>query len=40
VVTVIDAYGLFGNKQITMDSSKIGGLVIIGIGIVVFKLKG
>ena len=38
--TLIDAYGLFGMDKIPFNTTKLAGLVIMVIGLVVFKLKG
>lgn len=38
--TIIDAFGLFGNKQIEMDYTKPLGIVIMIVGIIIFKLRG
>ena len=38
--TVIDTMGLFGMDKVPFNGSKLAGLVIMIIGLVVFKLKG
>jgi len=38
--TVIDSFGLFGTQQIEFDITKPLGILIMIIGIVVFKLRG
>lgn len=40
MATVIDTFGLFGNPQIKFDFTKPLGVIIMIIGIVIFKLKG
>lgn len=40
VATIIDTYGLFGSTPIKFDFTKILGILIMVIGIIVFKLKG
>ncbi|NLN15668.1 MAG: DMT family transporter [Tissierellia bacterium] len=37
---VIDALGLFGNEKIPFDFTKFLGLILMIIGVIVFKLKG
>lgn len=38
--TIIDSFGLFGMDRVPFDLTKLMGLVIMIIGLVVFKLKG
>lgn len=38
--TIIDTFGLFGSDKIPFDSTKLLGLVIMIIGLIVFKFKG
>ena len=38
--TVIDTMGLFGMDKVPFNGSKLAGLIIMIIGLVVFKLKG
>ncbi len=38
--TVIDSFGLFGSPVIKFDITKLLGLVIMAVGIIVYKLKG
>lgn len=40
VASLIDIFGLFGNQKIDFDSSKFLGIIIMIVGIVIFKLKG
>lgn len=40
MATFIDAFGLFGNPQIQFDFTKPLGVIIMVIGIIVFKLRG
>lgn len=40
MATVIDTFGLFGNPQIKFDFTKPLGVVVMIIGIIIFKLKG
>lgn len=38
--TVIDTFGLFGTEKIPFDFTKLMGLIIMIVGVVVFKSKG
>lgn len=38
--TIIDTFGLFGSTQVKFDFTKPIGLLIMVIGIIIFKLKG
>jgi transporter family-2 protein len=40
VATAIDAFGLFGASRIEFDFTKLLGVLIMIIGIIVFKLRG
>lgn len=40
IATTIDALGLFGNQQIKLDLTKPIGVIIMIIGIIIFKFKG
>lgn len=40
VAMIIDTFGLFGSPKISFDITKPGGVLIIIIGVIVFKLKG
>ena len=40
VATIIDSFGLFGCPQIKFHITKLLGVVIMVIGIIIFKLKG
>ncbi|MEL5864862.1 DMT family transporter [Clostridium cochlearium] len=38
--TIIDTFGLFGSSQIKFDFTKLLGILIMIVGIIIFKLKG
>lgn len=40
LATIIDVYGLFGSQKIDFDYTKPLGILIMIVGIVIFKLKG
>jgi transporter family-2 protein len=40
MATLIDIFGLFGTKQIKLDITKPIGIILMIIGIIVFKIKG